>query len=52
MCGVEASMDGRRDLQRQEPQMLLLWYLLHSLPAWVVIILICSLIIGFLDRGK
>jgi hypothetical protein len=45
-------MDGHRDLQGQEPQMLLLWYLLHSLPAWVVISLICSLIIEFLGKRK
>ena len=32
--------------------MLLLWYLLHSLPAWVVIILICSLVTEFIDRRK
>ena len=32
--------------------MLLLWYLLHSLPAWVVIILTFSLIMEFIDRRK
>jgi hypothetical protein len=32
--------------------MLLLWYLLHSLPAWVVIVLIFSLVTEFIDRRK
>jgi hypothetical protein len=32
--------------------MLLLWYLLHSLPAWVVIVLIFRLVTEFIDRRK
>jgi len=46
MCGVEASLDIGSKCDRQEPQMLLLFYLLKSLPAWVVIIPIFSMLIG------